>query len=166
MPRLRFHWSERKEVDPISGCWIWQGAISTSGYGKACGTYVHRLSYVVAKGPIPADTEIDHLCRNRLCFNPEHLEAVTHRENVRRSPRSGSTTHCRHGHEYTSHGYWLDVSGRKRCKECRRLRERPDFRPIDQLEVRRLRGEGLKGREIAALTGLSMRSVWRALAAQ
>lgn len=163
MPQNRAHWSERKTVDPVSGCWVWTGPVNNNGYGKVGNTYVHRLSYAVAKGPIPAETEIDHLCRNRRCFNPEHLDAVTHTENVRRSPRTGSATHCAHGHQYVVVGFWM-TGGRRRCKECRRLRERPGFRPIDREEVRRLRGEGLKGREIASLTGLSMRSVWRALA--
>lgn len=164
MPQNRAHWSERKTIDPISGCWVWTGPVNNNGYGKAVGTYVHRLSYAVAKGAIPPNTEIDHLCRNRRCFNPAHLEAVPHVENMRRSPNTGTKTHCRHGHEYEAHGFWKSKDGRKRCKECRRLHERPNWRAADFEEVRRLRGGGLKGREIAELTGLSLRSVWRALA--
>ena len=164
MTHSRAHWSERRTIDPVSGCWVWTGPVNNNGYGKAAGSYVHRLSYVVAHGPIPADTEVDHLCRNRRCFNPDHLEAVSHQENMLRSPRTGSRTHCAHGHEYAKFGFWEAERGRKRCKECRRLRERPEFRPVDRLEIRRLRGEGLKGREIAKLTGASLRTVWRALA--
>lgn len=163
MPQNRAHWSERKTVDPVSGCWIWTGGLSTNGYGKAAGTYVHRLSYAVAKGPIPPGTEIDHLCRNRRCFNPDHLEAVTHKENMGRAPHTHTKTHCRHGHVFAEVGFWLAPDGRRRCKECRRLRERPGYRPIEPEELRRLRSEGLKGREIAELTGVSIRTVWRAL---
>jgi hypothetical protein len=163
MPHSRAHWSERRTIDPVSGCWLWTGPTNNNGYGKAAGTYVHRLSYAVSKGPIPGGMEIDHLCRNRRCFNPEHLEAVPHAENMRRTPGTATATHCRHGHEYAVYGYWK-AGDRKRCKECRRLRERPEWRPTDANEVRRLREEGLKGREIADLTGLSLRTVWRALA--
>lgn len=162
MSQLRAHWNERKEIDPILGCWVWTGHVNSNGYGKASGQYVHRLSYVAAKGEIPTGTEIDHLCRNRRCFNPNHLEAVTHRENMARAPHTGTETRCAHGHEYAKFGFWL-IGERRRCKECRRLRERPDFKPSDYQEVRRLRGEGKSGRQISELTGLSIRTVWRAL---
>jgi len=165
MPQFRTHWSERRTIDPISGCWVWTGPVNNNGYGKAAGTYVHRLSYAVAHGAIPPDVEIDHLCRNRKCFNPDHLEAVTHQENMMRSPRTRTRTHCAHGHEYSVHGFWTGGDGRRRCKECRRLSERPEYKPVNYQEVRRLRSEGLKGREIAELTGLSIRTVWRALGA-
>jgi len=75
-------------------CWEWQGSISTQGYGRiAAGgsaetsgspLYTHRVMYELRVGPIPGGLEIDHLCRNRRCCNPAHLEAVTRRENVMR----------------------------------------------------------------------------------
>lgn len=75
-------------IDAETGCWIWQRATSRSGYGNVCvdRTYfrAHRVYYERFKGPIPEGLEIDHLCRNRSCVNPEHLEAVTHRVNVHR----------------------------------------------------------------------------------
>jgi len=73
------------------GCWTWTGSCAGSGYGHLCvdgkwrGT--HRISYEVHVGPIPAGLVIDHLCRNTLCCNPYHLEAVTHQENMRRAVR-------------------------------------------------------------------------------
>lgn len=71
-------------------CLRWTGLIRANGYGKISVqgrlVYVHRLAYEVAKGPIPDGLEIDHLCRVRDCINPDHLEAVTHAENVRRIP--------------------------------------------------------------------------------
>jgi hypothetical protein len=72
---------QREERD---GCWIWTGPVSSSGYGRLGAEYVHRLSYVQAKGPIPDGLQIDHLCFEKLCINPDHLEAVTQAENLRR----------------------------------------------------------------------------------
>src|SRR5208282_1570897 len=62
-----------------TGCWIWMGSLH-KGYGP------HRESYELAKGNIPAGLQLDHLCRQKTCVNPAHLEPVTCRENIRRSP--------------------------------------------------------------------------------
>jgi hypothetical protein len=81
---------ERRLIRTPWGCWVWTGARS-SGYGviglggRNDGVgYVHRLMHESARGPIPAGYDIDHLCRNKVCANPSHLEAVTHAENMRR----------------------------------------------------------------------------------
>lgn len=72
------------------GCWVWTGAQQGAGYGMLRvdgeGASAHRLAHEEWIGPIPDGLEIDHLCRVRLCINPEHLEAVTHLENMRRRP--------------------------------------------------------------------------------
>lgn len=72
-----------------NGCWVWQGVASAGGYAQlrinGGVEYVHRWSYRQHKGEIPAGMEVDHLCRNRLCMNPDHLEAVMPVTNVRRS---------------------------------------------------------------------------------
>lgn len=82
-------------VDSESGCWNWIRVVASNGYGHAYAnrrpTGAHRLYYEKYKGPIPRNLQIDHLCRNRRCVNPNHLEAVTARENTRRSPRTKLT---------------------------------------------------------------------------
>lgn len=67
-----------------SGCWEWRGTRADTGYGRIGGEYTHRLAYEHYIGAIPEGYQIDHLCLNRSCFNPEHLEAVTQYENLRR----------------------------------------------------------------------------------
>lgn len=96
-----------------SACWIWTGPKTKDNYGQyrfAKKTYKsHREMYTICVGPIPEGLEIDHLCCNRLCCNPLHLEAVTHAVNIRRSRGSGNwakeqaklRTHCPSGHEFT-----------------------------------------------------------------
>ncbi len=83
------------EVDPSTGCWVWQGSIRTTrvhrGGPYGCTSqdgktqFAHRWMYERSRGAIPAGKELDHRCRNTLCVNPEHLEVVTRAENVRRS---------------------------------------------------------------------------------
>ena len=86
--------------------------------------YSHRYAYELTRGPVPEGMEIDHLCRNRACANPTHLEPVTHAENVRRGNggwNSRAKTHCPQNHPYdeanTGHG-----SGRRHCRTCGRER--------------------------------------------
>lgn len=120
---------DRIEVDPETACWIYQGRIHATGYGqidiprtetqKAHAVYTHRVMYEHHKGPIPAGLEIDHLCRVRACCNPDHLEAVTHRENDLRgqapSVISWRTNTCKRGHSLAD--AYQSKSGRV-CRTC------------------------------------------------
>ena len=89
-----------------TGCWLWIGKTRKDGYGVLSlfggFGYAHRVSYELLVGPIPDGLVIDHLCRIRCCVNPDHLEPVTSRENLARSPLTwkGTTsrrTHCPQG---------------------------------------------------------------------
>ena len=119
--------------EPMSGCYLWMG--TTNGrYGtfddyqlapyRHRNTYAHRWSFQQHFGAIPAGMEMDHKCRNILCVNPDHLEAVTHLENVRRTPSSGfNKTHCKYGHEFSTENTWVEKTGSRHCRECHRLAE-------------------------------------------
>lgn len=83
-------------IDAVGPCWEWQRARSPLGYGRLRfqGRYwfVHRLMWVLLVGPIPDGLELDHLCFNPCCCNPDHLEPVTHAENLRRRRITGGKT--------------------------------------------------------------------------
>lgn len=117
------------EVRP-SGCWEWTGAVTWSGYGQiksgAKIVYAHRHMYELLVGPIPDGLQIDHLCRNRVCVNPSHLEPVTNRENTIRgegpTAKNSRKTHCKRGHELSGSNVYTKLSqpGRE-CKACRAI---------------------------------------------
>ena len=104
-----------------SGCWEWTGYRTTSGYGRVQvdgrSGYSHRVMYETTVGPIPDGLQLDHLCRNPPCCNPDHLEPVTPRENTRRGSGHGKETHCPQGHPYEGDNLKL-YRGRRYCRTC------------------------------------------------
>ena len=128
----------------VSDCWVWTGSCNHKGYGRVGfggrQWAVHRLIWEQLVGPIPEGLELDHLCRNPPCVNPDHLEPVTHRENLLRSSgitaRAAKVTACPQGHLYTPENSRLRARGRRECRTCRRLRHqiRKRQRRLDALE--------------------------------
>lgn len=111
-------------------CWEWKNA-KIYGYFRLNGkkTVCHKISYQLFIGPIPQGLELDHLCRNMKCCNPEHLEAVTHKENVLRgigpTAINAQKTHCDNGHEYTPENTFIrPKSGNRDCRICMLSRSR------------------------------------------
>ncbi len=114
--------SERPDLGP---CWLWTGATYPAGYGQfsiapSKPTYAHRFAFGATKGQV-----IDHLCRNRLCVNPVHMEAVTHKINILRgvgaSARNAKVTHCPKGHPYDEVNTY-HYRGQRQCRACQRIR--------------------------------------------
>ena len=107
--------------EPMSGCWLWTGYVSPSGYGVIGDQLAHRLFYESLVGVVPDGLELDHLCRVTCCVNPSHLEPVTHRENMLRgiSPTAQNAvkTHCNRGHELVGANLRLQ-DGKRSCKAC------------------------------------------------
>lgn len=134
--RLLSH-AEESDEGYATPCLVWTAAVDTSGYAVTCVTFGtgrrnlriitgHRLSHLIFKGPIPDGLEIDHLCRVRRCINPEHLEAVTCAENLRRSPIMGAgKTHCLRGHSLSGKAVNTTTKpGKRICLACHRIRQR------------------------------------------
>lgn len=125
-----------RKVDRGDGCWPWEGAVLASGYGKfwtgpresrRC-ELAHRVAWHLTNGPIPAGMQIDHVCFNKACVNPAHLEPVTPKINSQRAVDAGrrvvsQATHCKRGHEFTPENTHIIPKGWRVCRSCRRLRK-------------------------------------------
>lgn len=109
-------------VTKTDSCWIWNGSVNVYGYGQIMLAYknlkVHRVAYELLVGPIPTDMTIDHLCLNKLCVNPEHLEVVTRAENTSRGQKE---MFCRNGHDMAVTRY-TSPKGKTECRTCRDAR--------------------------------------------
>jgi hypothetical protein len=111
-----------------SGCWQWIGAKQQQQVGKGQPVYgsfrselAHRWAYRVAHGKIPRGLVVDHLCKNSLCVNPYHLEAVTQKaNNTRRINAQTKQTHCIRGHAFTLENTGVDHRGHRFCRQCKR----------------------------------------------
>lgn len=127
-----------------NGCWQWLGSLVSSGYGMfsvgSTNFYAHRFSYLLYNGELTKPLHIDHLCRNRGCVNPEHLELVTMKENILRGEGTGARnarkTHCKRGHEFTPDNIRYEGKG-KVCRTCNnefhRVYDQKKRRPQDEV---------------------------------
>jgi len=136
----------RPELGP---CWVWTGCLSQAGYGfirafgKCC--YTHIVAYKLKRGDYPSGLELDHLCRNTVCCNPDHLDPVTHEENVRRGLLPGvvaartEATSCRRGHKFTESNTRIrtTTNGKtyRQCWECIKQSSRDAWRRKNSTDV-------------------------------
>jgi hypothetical protein len=126
---------ERRRLVTPAGCWEWQGCRTPNGYGHVTvGSVrdgsrrvrnVHAVAYECWVGEVPEGKELDHLCRNPSCFNPDHLEPVTHSVNLKRAYPMGEAFKC--GHTRTEDNISLDGSKFRRCKTCMQAKRRARY---------------------------------------
>lgn len=124
------------KVDKTDSCWLWTATKTPTGYGSLLLTsgagwkmdiYAHRASWEIHNSrAVPDGFDVDHLCRNTSCVNPDHLEAVPHKVNIVRGDLCNRLkTHCPHGHAYTPENtYTLPTKVARFCRTCERERDR------------------------------------------
>ena len=116
-----------------AGCWVWTGCISSNGYARVTWAgrveNAHRVVWRLLTGrDVPTGMEMDHLCRNRACVNPAHLEVVDKRTNTLRgigpTAINARKTHCNEGHPFTEENTYVESGGGRRCRTCRAEKNR------------------------------------------
>ena len=123
--------------EPNSGCWIWIGAVKGRDKDHEYGMMMvdgrprsaHRMACEAVRGPISDELVVDHLCRNSICVNPDHLEPVTLSQNQLRSPLKFGEF-CLHGHERTAENTYVVKNGWRRCKVCHNAHRRWSYREL------------------------------------
>ena len=109
-----------------NGCWEWIGAKNSGGYGsiKDSGKNrkTHRVMWEIQVGGLTPGLTLDHLCRNRTCCNPDHLEEVSLKENILRGEgvyaKNKRKTHCKSGHKFTEKNTYQRLTGQRACRKC------------------------------------------------
>lgn len=130
------------KIEKTDSCWIWKGSDGGNGYGEfhmnGKSVRAHRAVYELLVGKIPKGLVIDHLCRNRICVNPKHLEPVTQKVNILRgtgaSARNAKKTYCLRGHELKGRNMNMTLRGWRRCRRCNN-----DWSIKDRLKRKKLR---------------------------
>ena len=129
----RIAWWKSRSVVTDRGCWEWQGCLHKQGYGQVghqgATVLLHKLIWEYYNDPTPTGKELDHTCQNPPCWNPDHLEPVTHLVNIRRGRGTGWTaTHCKQGHAFTVENIVVsrreNGSFKRTCRTCTNLGQR------------------------------------------
>lgn len=127
-------WAAKVDFRGAGGCWVWTASLTANGYGYFApdhgpaykGTRIaHRFAFEHFIGPVRDGLVLDHLCRNRACVNPDHLDPVSQRENLMRGDtipaKRAAQTHCKHGHEFTADNiYRHPTRGTRHCRACQK----------------------------------------------
>lgn len=134
-------------------CWISMGGVYSNGYGRffidGKERLAHRASYEAFVGPIPSGASIDHLCRNKLCINPRHLEPIAQAENISRGVWSNGlkrSDFCRNGHKYEDGSYRINKAGFRICVECKNRGWRDSYYRNRESRLRKIREKNTKSR--------------------
>lgn len=128
-PKVFAYFFERIKRDKETKCWNWVGALGATKYGTATidrqAISAHRLSYLLFNGNLEPTLDIDHLCKNIVCVNPEHIRQTSRKENNLNSTSPSRAhalkTHCAKGHEYSlENTYRNPTNGSRGCRICRK----------------------------------------------
>lgn len=144
-----------KRIRKDESCWTWIGSLTKNGYGTICingsNFLAHRVSYTIHKGKAENFKVIDHICRNRLCVNPEHLRMVDHRTNaIENSEKEDLRKRvlCKAGHEFNEKNTYINKYGGRQCRICKASNEIKRKSFIRKSEIEKLQNRNQELHEI------------------